>query len=475
MRFNGACEAITGYLREEVLGKTIPELFRTSGWGKTGATPFADPLDSTLTAPQVCHWRTKAGEKRLIEWRCAAVASPEGEGEYVLGIGLDITLRQQAREAAAEARGFAESIIATIREPLLVLDDGLRVKAANRSFYSTFQVQPQETIGQPFFELGDRQWEAPALRRLLETILPHNTAFDDFEVANDFPRVGRRVMLLNGRRVLREDGGAGLILLAMEDATEKVQARDALQRLNRELEDRVRERTVDLETANKELEAFCFSVSHDLRAPLRVLDGFSDELLRRYAAHLDDQGRHYLQRLRTGTQRMGDLIDDLLQLSRFSRGEMKRERVDLSGLARAIAADLLQREPDRQVSFDIQPELTGQGDPGLLRAALVNLLGNAWKFTGKRSAAAIAFGRTTHQGRPAFFVRDNGAGFDMSHVSKLFGAFQRLHSQREFPGNGIGLATVQRIVHRHGGKIWAESDPGLGATFYFTLPTKESP
>jgi signal transduction histidine kinase len=241
-------------------------------------------------------------------------------------------------------------------------------------------------------------------------------------------------------------------------------------RLNVELERRVLDRTTQLEAANRELEAFAYSVSHDLRAPLRALDGFSEQLLRVYADRLDDKGRHYLQRVRAGTQRMGCLIDDLLLLFRHSHGEMKRERVDLTGFANAIAAELRQSEPSRTVSFDIQPELTGQGDPGLLKAVLENLLGNAWKFTEKKASATIAFGGVEYQGLPGFFVRDDGAGFDMRHAAKLFGAFQRMHSQLEFPGNGIGLATVQRIIHRHGGQVWADSSPGLGTTFYFTLP-----
>jgi PAS domain S-box-containing protein len=472
-RFNATCEALTGYSREEALGKTIAELFRAPGWEEVGTAPFVDPLASILTAPQSVHCLTKGGEQRQIEWRHAVIAAPVGEGRFTLGIGLDVTERKKAEDAAAEARRFAESIIATMRESLLVLDGSLRVEAANQSFYQTFQVEPEETIGRLFFDLQEHQWESPALRQLLEDLLPQDTSFDDFEFKHDFPRLGRRVMQLNGRRVLREKGGTARILLAIEDVTEKVQAREALNNLNRELEDRVRERTAELQSANKELEAFGYSVSHDLRAPLRALDGFSDELLRRYAEQVDEQGKHYLQRIRAGTQRMGELIDDLLQLSRIGRRDMKREHVDLAALACAISAELRQREPERQVSFDIQPDLTAQGDSGLLKAALENLLGNAWKFTGKKSSATIAFGRVENQGRAAFFVSDNGAGFDMSHASKLFGAFQRLHTQREFPGNGIGLATVQRIIHRHGGQVWADSPPGQGATFYFTLPMKE--
>ncbi|WP_052640143.1 sensor histidine kinase [Zavarzinella formosa] len=258
-------------------------------------------------------------------------------------------------------------------------------------------------------------------------------------------------------------------LIAALRESEKVTAR-----LNDELERRVLERTTQLEAANRELEAFAYSVSHDLRAPLRALDGFSDELLRGYGEQFDDKGRHYLQRVRAGTRRMGELIDDLLRLSRLSRGNIRSERVDLSGLAQAVAAELRQSEPDRRVFIDIGPDLAGEGDPGLLKVVLANLMGNAWKFTGKKPEATIVFGRTEQKGLPAFFVRDDGAGFDMRHASKLFGAFQRLHPQRDFPGNGIGLATVQRIIRRHGGQIWAESLPGGGATFYFTLPEKES-
>jgi light-regulated signal transduction histidine kinase (bacteriophytochrome) len=369
-------------------------------------------------------------------------------------------------------RVFAQSIVETVRHPLLLLDGLLRVQSANAAFYRTFCIGKAETEGRLLYDLDGGEWDISPLRVLLEGIMPGGS-FEDFEVRLDFPRLGRRVMLLNARRVLRDEDGTAMILLAIEDVTEKVQAWDALYKLNRELEDRVRKRTAELETANKELEAFCYSVSHDLRAPLRALDGFSEELLRGYAERLDEKGRHYLQRVRTGTQRMGQLIDDLLQLSRLSRGEMKREWVDLTGLAQAVAAELRQREPSRRVSFDIQSDLTGQGDPGLLKVVLENLLGNAWKFTEKKSSATIAFGKAEHQGRPAYFVRDDGAGFDMSHADKLFGAFQRLHPQRDFPGNGIGLATVQRIIHRHGGQVWAESPPGKGATFYFTLPMKE--
>jgi PAS domain S-box-containing protein len=262
-------------------------------------------------------------------------------------------------------------------------------------------------------------------------------------------------------------------LTLMMDAVWKIMARrqaeDDLRLLNLELEQRVQERTAQLEAANRELEAFSYSVSHDLRAPLRGIDGWSLAFLEDYGDGLDDQGRSYLDWVRAETQRMGQLIDDMLSLSRVSRGEMRREPVDLSALVQNIAGKLRQTEPERQVEFTIQPGLAVTGDPRLLEMALFNLLENAWKFTGKQPAARIEFGGMEQDGEPVFFFRDNGSGFDMAYASNLFGAFQRLHQDLEFPGTGIGLATVQRVIDRHGGRIWAEAAVDQGATFYFTL------
>jgi signal transduction histidine kinase len=367
-------------------------------------------------------------------------------------------------------RGFAQSIVETIRHPLLVLDTELRVRGANRVFHQTFRVPDDGAAGRPLFALGGLGWDVPRLRESLRQVVATGQALEGFEVEHDFPLIGRKVLLLNANQVFREEDQAPMILLAMEDVTDKKQAQDELHRLNAELEDRVRDRTAQLEAANRELEAFSYSVSHDLRAPLRAIDGFSQELLSAYADRLDERGKHYLERVRAGSQRMALLIDDLLQLSRLSRGEMKTQRVDLTALAGTVAAELRRQEPGRQVHVEIEPGLTAWGDPGLLRVALENLLGNAWKFTAKKPDATVAFGRTEHQGQPAFFVRDDGAGFDMKFAGKLFGAFQRLHKERDFPGTGIGLATVQRVVHRHGGRVWAEGAIGQGAAFYFTLP-----
>ena len=220
------------------------------------------------------------------------------------------------------------------------------------------------------------------------------------------------------------------------------------------------------------MDAFSYSVSHDLRAPLRGIDGWSLALLEDYGGQLDEQGKEYINRVRAETQHMGELIDDLLKLSRITRAEMSTDQVDLSALARSIAARLQAGEPQRQVEFIIQNDLQAKADARLMDVALTNLLGNGFKFTGKTPGARIEFGQMNLEGERVFFVRDNGAGFDMAYAKKLFGAFQRMHKTSEFPGTGIGLATVQRIIHRHGGRVWAESAPSGGATFFFTIEEK---
>ncbi|SMC47941.1 sensor histidine kinase [Sporomusa malonica] len=246
---------------------------------------------------------------------------------------------------------------------------------------------------------------------------------------------------------------------------------DELERLNAELEQRVADRTAQLAAANKELEAFCYSVSHDLRAPLRSIDGFSLAVLEDYGQLLDEEGLGYLNRVRLASQRMAELIDGLLNLSRLTRGDMIKQEVDFSAIAGIVAEELKHRFPDRTVMVIIKPDMKAYGDVGLLRTLLENLLGNAFKFTAKCANAVIEVGSTLDResGQSVLYVRDNGAGFDMTYADKLFGAFQRLHTVHEFPGNGIGLATVQRIINRHGGKIWADGTVNQGATFFFSI------
>jgi len=367
--------------------------------------------------------------------------------------GLEKTRKELEviKKSADAVSEFAESVINTVREPLISLDQDLRVVTVSRSFYEFFKVKPEDTVGQLIYDLGNKQWDIPKLRELLETILPQKTTFDNYEVEHDFATIGRRVMLLNARQIKQRTGKERVILLAIEDITER-----------REIEN-------GLKKAHEELESFAYSVSHDLRAPLRGIDGWSLALLEDYKDKLDEQGRQYIDLVRSETQIMGRLIDDLLMFSRQSRAGMNQQQLDMTAMAQHIVARLQQQNPNLQADFIIQPGLSAQGDAGLIEIALNNLLDNALKFSSKCSHAVIEFGQVDQEGRKAFFVRDNGVGFDMTYSNKLFGVFRRLHKASEFPGTGIGLASVQRIINRHGGLIWAEAKVNEGATFYFTV------
>jgi signal transduction histidine kinase len=282
------------------------------------------------------------------------------------------------------------------------------------------------------------------------------------ELARGFERFGRgdfsAVIPVHGRNEVSEAAEhANRMAANLRDLNEALGARQA-----------------DLERANRELEAFSYSVSHDLRAPLRTIDGFSLILMEDYGASLPDPAQVHLRRVRAAAQRMGQLIDDLLRLSRISRTELHQETVDISALARVVADNLAAAQPERKVDMQITPGLTALGDPALVRIVLENLMGNAWKFSSRVELPRVEVGAVPRGGLTAIFIRDNGAGFDAAYADKLFSPFQRLHKVEEFAGTGIGLATVQRIVHRHGGQVWAEGAVGKGATFYFALPSGAS-
>jgi light-regulated signal transduction histidine kinase (bacteriophytochrome) len=265
------------------------------------------------------------------------------------------------------------------------------------------------------------------------------------------------------------------VIASAIDLTLLKQAEKQMKRLNEELDRRVKERTAQLETAISELKAFSYSVSHDLRAPLRAMDGFSSKMLEAYCDNLDKKGVHYLERIRAAAQRMGTMIDDLLRLSRIERAEVTCELVDMTSMAREIAEELRSTDESRQAEFVIEDDLAANADKGLLRCALENLMGNAWKFSKKCQHARIEVASQRKGKNTVYFVRDNGVGFDMKHSGNLFVPFHRLHTQNEFEGSGVGLATAYRIIKRHGGEIWAESSPEQGATFYFTVsPDKSS-
>lgn len=377
----------------------------------------------------------------------------------------DAVLSGTQGKAVSEFRTteYAESIFATAREVFVLLDDELRVRAANRAFYDTFGVAPAQTEGRVLYELGAGQWNVPALRLLLEEVIPRDGQVRDFEVEHDVPRLGRRTMLLNARRVTQANGPAGRIFLAIDDVTETYQAREEARRLREELEDRVRQRTA-------EIEAFSYSVSHDLRAPLRALDGFARILMEEYAADLPAEGQEYVADIRRNARKMGQLVDDLLTFSRLGRQAIQRRRVAPAALVHEVLEELRPEQGSRRIEAVVGDLPTCHADPALLRQVWANLLGNAFKYTRRHDPARVEVGCVEGDGEKTYFVRDNGVGFDMRYAGKLFGVFQRLHNAAEYEGTGVGLAIVQRIVHGHGGRVWADAAVNGGATFWFTLP-----
>jgi len=377
----------------------------------------------------------------------------------------DISERKKLDSEIKDAREYAENIVETVRKPLLVLNSDLKILTANQSFYATFEVTPEVTIGNFIYDLGNRQWDIPKLRVLFEEILPDDTVFNGYEVEHDFLNIGRKTILLNARQIFRKNIGSHIILLAMEDITERKQAEEEIKRLNVSLA----ARAADLENANMELEAFNYTVAHDLRNPLNVISSCCQVIRELCGDRLDEQCSGYLRDAYDGTLRMNRLIEALLNFSRLGQVEPHREMVDLSALAQEVVMLLRMSEPGRQVDFRTTGGIVVSGDASLLRVVLENLLGNAWKFTGRREGAVIEFCVAESAGKSVYCVRDNGTGFNMADVNRLFVPFQRLPGSEECRGSGIGLATAERIIRRHGGRVWAEGEPGKGATFYFTL------
>lgn len=379
----------------------------------------------------------------------------------------EITERKLSEALLRESEERFRLLVLGIRDyAIFGLDAEGRVAGWNTGAERIKGFKAGEIIGKPistFYTPEDIAQNKP--EQLLKAAIDHGSVEDEgWRVRKDGSRFWANVVVT----ALRDDSGQ---LQGFAKITRDITEQKSAEKMLEEREAALRDRTVQLEATNRELEAFSYSVSHDLRAPLRAIDGFGLALEEDSAGRLDDHGKRHLARIRDATQRMGQLIDSLLALSRLSRAELNREEVSLSVLTQNILDDLRRSEPGREFEMAIQPGLTARGDSRLLRVALDNLLGNAWKFTRKKSRSRVEFGVTEQDGQRAFFVRDNGAGFDMTYQNKLFVAFQRLHPKSEFEGTGIGLATVQRIIHRHGGRVWAEGAPDRGAIFYFTLPT----
>jgi PAS domain S-box-containing protein len=411
------------------------------------------------------------------------VLTESGEIIGATGLARDITERKQAEQDLQQSRALLQAAMDQSQAGIAIADapDG-RLRYVNQAGLFIRGGTAAELVDQVDAARYVESWHilhhdgtayAPDEVPLARAVLYGETSEAEFIIRRDDEE--DRIVLARAAPIRDAEGVVTAGVVVFHDITERKQAEDEVRRLNAELEQRVVSRTAQLEATNRELEAFAYSVSHDLRAPLRAIDGFSAMVAEDAAEHLTAADVEHLQRVRDAAQRMGLLIDDLLGLSRTASRDLIVASVDLSSLAEEVLAELRREQPEREVDIVIAPHLRADADTTLLRMILVNLLGNAWKFTSKHETARIEVGVSEANGECIFFVRDDGAGFDTRYAGNLFGAFQRMHSASEFEGTGIGLATVQRLVTRHGGRVWAEAEVEKGATFYFTLSGNGAP
>lgn len=433
----------------------------------------------------------QANEQRLLAQRAEQASRQRRQTEFIswsslavqlglLGLVLWLLQRQIGRRLQAErqslrAAGRAASVLQTVREPIVLLDRELRVQLHNPAFSELYDLQDERADGTLLGDVGDGAWKDPVVRQRLADVLLRGRELWDFEHEQRTADGMVRYMLLNARRMPLPDSDDEVVLLTISDVTVQRAVQWRVEELNRQLEGKV----AQVSEVNRELEAFSYSVSHDLRAPLRHVAGFSDKLTRHLGDDADEKSRHYLDVISSSAQRMAALIDDLLVYSRLGRAAMRQQAVDMQSLVadtRAMLDANLKTDaeagaPAHSVEWTIAPLPVVVADENMMRQVWLNLLGNAVKYSGNRNPAKI---RVDYQAQPdgghQFTVSDNGAGFDMAYAAKLFGVFQRLHKASDYPGTGIGLASVRRVLTRHGGRIWAEAEPDVGATFHFYLP-----
>lgn len=366
-------------------------------------------------------------------------------------------------------------MLETVREPIVLADEDLRVVMYSAAFTELFGVEG-DAIGKPLAEVGGHAWNDEETLRRLGDVMARDRELWDFQRSLVTADGVERVMLVNARRMALPDSEEDAVLVTASDITAQKASEQQIRQLNRQLEGKVEQ----VSDVNRELEAFSYSVSHDLRAPLRHIAGFSDKLTRQLGDGVDEKSRHYLDVIAGSAKRMSDLIDDLLVYSRLGRSALRLQVLDLQSMVHdtrsMLDANAHAENPGHAIRWKIGPMPVLVGDENMLRQVWLNLLGNAVKYSARSEPAVIEISHDHEaDGSHRFSVRDNGAGFDVAYADKLFGVFQRLHAASEFSGTGIGLASVKRVITRHDGRVWAESEPGKGATFHFTLPATLEP
>jgi PAS domain S-box-containing protein len=463
---NAQAETLFGYSPRELLGHPIeiliPERLREDH-SKHRRGFFENPRVRAMGVGMELFALRKDGVEVPVEVSLSPLST--ARGTLVVSAIRDITERKRTETALRQSEERFRLIVESIEDyAIIALDAEGQIVSWNAGAQRIKGYSTEEIIGRHFSCFYPQEdVDAGKPDRMLEAAAREGSCKDEgWRVRSDGARFFADVLitaLYDADRRAR-----GFVKVTRDISQRKKAERELL-----ELSESERRHAAQLEAANKELEAFSYSVSHDLRAPLRSIDGFSLALMEDYGHKLDADAIGYLQRIRAATQRMAQLIDDLLSLARVTRAEMRHETVDLGVIARDIITALQKEDPDRLVDFVVPEKVIANGDMRLLQVVLDNLLRNAWKFTGKKDRARIELRTWCENGRPIFSISDDGAGFNMQYASKLFGIFQRLHASNEFPGTGVGLAIVQRIIHRHGGAIWAEGEEGRGATFSFTL------